>query len=98
VPLQVPVMHGDPWVQHGSPDPPHRVHVPVVEQIVPVSVQVLPGQHGNASLPHDSQKPPDVHTSLIGGVPHAASCATHLLGLEYVSQQPALQRSPTQHG
>jgi hypothetical protein len=82
VPLQVPEMQGVPCVQQGSPEPPQSVHScvpPTVAHTVLVSVQTAPGQHGEPSVPHDSQKPYDEQTWLLVGVPQEAPCATQVL-------------------
>jgi hypothetical protein len=96
--LHVPLVHGVPVVQHGSPESPHDSHVvsvPVTTHTVLGSVHALPGQHSSPSLPHDSQKPPAVHTSSMPAWPQEAPTATQVL--DWVSQQPPVHWSPRQH-
>jgi hypothetical protein len=91
--LQVPLMHGVPDVQQGSPEPPHSVHwdwVPTVLQTVPDVVHTLPEQQGSPSLPHDSQNPLVVHTWVAAAAPHAWPGPTHVDVLPWLSQHPPL--------
>jgi hypothetical protein len=58
-------------------------------------VQVLPGQHGDPSLPHVSQKPPDVAQTcaMVPTGEQVPPTATHAEGVAEVSQQPLVQLS-----
>ena len=88
-------------MQHGSPEPPHSVHVGVpvsFEHTVPVSVQAWFGQHGSPSLPHVEQKPSEAHTWSIPSLVHDSPVATHVELVPPESQQPVVQESPAQHG
>jgi hypothetical protein len=95
VPLQVPVSHGVPLVQQGSPEPPQRVHVGVpvaVEQTVLRLVHVLPGQQGSRSSPQRLHEPLLPHTS--EPFSQVAPTATHWSATK--SQHPAVHVSPGQ--
>ena len=79
----MPLLHGTPPVQHGSPVNPHSAHWLVVSpagivQTVSLSVQTSPGQHGSKAVPHDPQNPFEQTCSPPASMEHDAPGAMHV--------------------